>query len=307
MRLREACVSLRAARQGHGIVTGGEDDGQADRRGPRARDHLGSHGRDGRMGRRAGARHAGVLPARHAEHARRLRSPDGARRPAQPELPRRDARRHERRVPPAGGQPGREPDPADRRSRPVVPGLEPGQRLPPGLVGQAGDRDPGRLHQPLRGAAARRRVRPAARRARSLHGQAPARPLPCGRDHDRLDPGLGEDVPLAGPRPGRARLHRADLRRPGPGHERDVPASGPAGRLPVLRPVGGAGRGRAEQLPRRALPAVRQLRLRHPRRADLPARRRPSVPIRTRPPARLGSTPSTPCGGGSTAARTSGR
>ena len=127
---------------------------------------------------------------------------------------------------------------AQQAANPTRPILDPGQVAPGWNQGNAyrqtwpgtrGLEIAGRVHQPLRRAAARRRVRAAARRPRPVHREAPARAVPRRGDHDRLDAGLGEDVPLAGRGPRRARLRRAHLRRAGPGHQRDAPAPG-AGR-----------------------------------------------------------------------------
>ena len=116
------------------------------------------------------------------------------------------------------------------------------------------------LHEPLRRADPRQRVRAAAGRTRSrTPGQRLQAAVPGRRDHDRLGSGLRADVLVAGPGPGGARLRRAHLRRAGPGHVRDAPARERAGeRAAVLQPARAAGRGRGLRLPRRARPAGRR-------------------------------------------------
>ena len=112
------------------------------------------------------------------------------------------------------------------------PGWNVGNPLRAGWGGTRGLEIRGRVHQPLRRATARHVYAPLPAPATRTRASA-ARPLPGRGHHDGLDPGLGEDVPLAGRGPRRARLRCAHLRRAGPGHERDVPAPGaPAEHLP---------------------------------------------------------------------------
>ena len=214
------------------------------------------------MGRRPQTWHAGVHPARQPEHAGRLRAADRAGRPAHSEVHPGPERQGHPRVPAAGRRPGGQPNPADPRSRPVVPRLERRQPVPQGLERPPRPEVRRVLHQPLRRPASRRRLRAAAGRQG---------PLPRGRDHHRVDPGLREDVRVAGRGPGRARLRRHHLRRAGPGHQRDASSPGTAGRHPLVRPDGEARRARGERLPGCSLPADLQLRLRDRGRPRLPA------------------------------------
>ena len=102
----------------------------------------------------------------------------------------------------------------------VFPGWNGGNPLRRGWSGTRGLRVPVGLHEPLRRADPRRRLRAAAGRARPVHAQAAAPAVPGRGDHDRVDPGLGADVLVARRGPRRARLRGAHLRRAGAGHAR---------------------------------------------------------------------------------------